>query len=173
MGLQFECPVHLRQIQFLSHQSKIATKIELFTALPNKDGGNSTFSTVKFTRLGYLSLDSNERSQFQARELKSVYVDVTAQWLKILLHKCHINKYNLVNQVGLIALNTLGEPLGPDLSMGPPPSVHRNGSASTTPTNAMNAEDTIPVQFYPQTSERMRALIAAKKRAVELEDYDE
>ena len=60
----------------------------------------------------YLSLDSNERSQFQARELKSVYVDVTAQWLKILLHKCHINKYNLVNQVGLIALNCLGEPLG-------------------------------------------------------------
>merc|ERR1719146_97624 len=53
--------------------------------------------------------------------------------------------------------------------MGPPPSVHRNGSASTTPTNAMAEE----VQFDPQTSERMRALVAAKKRAVELEDYDE
>ena len=41
-----------------------------------------------------------------------VYVDVQALFLKILLHKCHINKYNLVNQVGLIALNCLGEPLG-------------------------------------------------------------
>jgi len=174
LGLQFETPVHLRQIQFLSHQSKIASKIELFTAMSSpKDGANISYNSAKFTRLGYLSLDSNERSQFQARELKSVYVDVQALFLKILLHKCHINKYNLVNQVGLIALNCLGEPLGPDLSMGPPPSVHRNGSASTTPTNAMNAEDTIPVQFDPQTSERMRALIAAKKRAVELEDYDE
>jgi len=176
LGLQFECPVHLRQIQFLSHQSKIATKIELFTALPNKDGPNSTFSTVKFTRLGYLSLDSNERSQFQARELKSVYVDVTAQWLKILLHKCHINKYNLVNQVGLIALNVLGEPLGPDLAMGPPPSAVRGGPVS--PNRAGDrAGDTSPagedVQFDPQTSDRMRALVAAKKRAVEFEDYDE
>ena len=64
---------------------------------------------VQFKRLGYLSLDSNERSQFQdilacfcehvgnghstclhgqARELKSVYVDVVAQFLRILFHKC-------------------------------------------------------------------------------------
>lgn len=173
LGLQFECPVHLRQIQFLSHQSKIATKIELFTALPNKDGGNSTFSTVKFTRLGYLSLDSNERSQFQARELKSVYVDVTAQWLKILLHKCHINKYNLVNQVGLIALNVLGEPLGPDLAMGPPPSAVHRSPVSPPGQSGHSVPSSDDVQFDPQTSERMRALVAAKKRAVELEDYDE
>lgn len=176
LGLQFDCPVHLRQIQFLSHQSKIATKIELFTALPNKDGPSSTFGSVKFTRLGYLSLDSNERSQFQARELKSVYVDVTAQYLKILLHKCHINKYNLVNQVGLIALNVLGEPLGPDLAMGPPPTVPRGmnpvspGASQGSGTGFAIEGD---VQFDPQTSDRMRALVAAKKRAVELEDYDE
>ena len=28
----------------------------------------------------------------QARELKSVYVDVSAQFLRILLHKCHVNR---------------------------------------------------------------------------------
>ena len=33
--LQFFGPVKLKQLQFLSHQSKISTKIELFTALPN------------------------------------------------------------------------------------------------------------------------------------------
>lgn len=54
---------------------------------------------LKFKRLGYLSLDSNERSQFQARELKSVYIDHRSRILKIRLHKCHINKFNLVNQV--------------------------------------------------------------------------
>ncbi|CAE8587431.1 unnamed protein product, partial [Polarella glacialis] len=105
--LQFESPVHLRQVQFLSHQSKIATKIELFTALQPPAGA------IVFKRLGYLSLDSNERSQFQARELKSVYVDVPAQFLRILFHKCHINRYNIVNQVGLIALSCLGEVLDP------------------------------------------------------------
>ena len=33
---------------------------------------------IKFDRLGYLSLDANERSGFSARELKSVYVDTAA-----------------------------------------------------------------------------------------------
>lgn len=120
MVLQFETPVHLRQVQFLSHQSKIATKIELFTALP-AEGLTARYETLQFKRLGYLSLDSNERSQFQARELKSVYVDVSAQFLQIKFHKCHVNRYNIVNQVGLIALNCLGEHLGPDLAVGPPP----------------------------------------------------
>ncbi|CAK9049051.1 unnamed protein product [Durusdinium trenchii] len=69
----------------------IATKIDLYTALPT--GGEASYEAVSFKRptgacecgsglrallpnhqrtLGYLSLDSNERSQFQARELKSV-----------------------------------------------------------------------------------------------------
>lgn len=120
IGLQFETPVHLRQVQFLSHQSKIATKVELFTALPS-EGQNCRYEAATFKRLGYLSLDSNERSQFQARELKSVYVDVSAQFLRIVLHKCHVNRYNIVNQVGLIALHCSGEVLGPDLAVGPPP----------------------------------------------------
>lgn len=121
LGLQFETPVHLRQVQFLSHQSKIATKIELFTAMPAEGQQNTRYESAQFKRLGYLSLDSNERSQFQARELKSVYVDVSAQFLRIVLHKCHVNRYNIVNQVGLIALHCSGEVLGPDLAVGPPP----------------------------------------------------
>lgn len=64
---------------------------------------------IKFTKLGYLSLDSNERSQFQARELKSVYVDAVTLLLKLVFNKCHVNKFNLYNQVGLIALNCMGE----------------------------------------------------------------
>ncbi|OLP97488.1 Centrosomal protein of 104 kDa [Symbiodinium microadriaticum] len=77
-------------VQFLSHQSKcfsctelcmmedgIATKIDLYTAMPAA-GQASTYDALSFKRLGYLSLDSNERSQFQARELKSVYVDVAS-----------------------------------------------------------------------------------------------
>eukprot|EP00913_Durusdinium_trenchii_P002057 g1900.t1 len=106
--LQFESPVHLRQVQFLSHQSKIATKIELFTGL-TPASGPCQLEAVQFKRLGYLSLDNNERSQFQARELKSVYVDVVAQFLRIVFHKCHVNRYNALNQVGLIALSCLGE----------------------------------------------------------------
>ena len=38
---------------------------------------------IEFKKLGYMGLDSNERSQFQARELKSVYVDQVTLLLKI------------------------------------------------------------------------------------------
>jgi centrosomal protein CEP104 len=66
---------------------------------------------IEFKRLGYLSLDPNERSGFQARELKSVYVDSEAVLLKLVVHKCHLNNFNVFNQIGIIALNCMGEPI--------------------------------------------------------------
>ena len=61
-------PPRIRQVQILSHQCKIATKIELFVACKSSPTG--TVDECRWERLGYLSLDSNARSQFQARELK-------------------------------------------------------------------------------------------------------
>lgn len=52
-----------------------------------------------FKRLGYLSFDSNERSNHQARELKSVHVNVHAFLLRLVIHRCHVNKLNIYNQV--------------------------------------------------------------------------
>ncbi len=52
-----------------------------------------------FKRLGYLSFDSNERSNHQARELKSVHVNVQAFLIRFLIHRCHVNKLNIYNQV--------------------------------------------------------------------------
>ncbi|CAM9788520.1 unnamed protein product, partial [Ectocarpus sp. 13 AM-2016] len=81
------------QVQILSHQSKIATQIELFV------GHGDSYESAHFRRLGYLSLNSNERSKYQARELKSVYVNAPGQYLRMLVHKCYINEVNLFNQV--------------------------------------------------------------------------
>ena len=81
-------------MQILSHQSKIATRVELFTGL-----GDDYFH-CQWTRLGYLSLDNNERSQYKARELKSVYVKAKGQFMKLVVHKCYLNQLNLYNQVG-------------------------------------------------------------------------
>ena len=53
--------VAISQIQLLSHQSKIATRVELFV------GTGVDYDTAQFTRLGYFSLDSNERSKFTVR----------------------------------------------------------------------------------------------------------
>jgi hypothetical protein len=66
---------------------------------------------AQWRRLGYLSLNCNERSKFQARELKSVYIDATGTFLRLMVHKCYINELNLFNQVLLptatIAATTL------------------------------------------------------------------
>lgn len=66
---------------------------------------------IKYKKLGYLSLDSNEKSGFQARELKSVYIDTPCMYMKFVLQKCYVNKFNIFNQVGLVALSVFGEPL--------------------------------------------------------------
>ena len=60
---------------------------------------NPLLGKAHFERLGYLSLNSNQRSNYQARELKSVFINCTGRYLRILAHRCYVNKYNLFNQV--------------------------------------------------------------------------
>ena len=102
LGLVFTTPVKIEQMQILSHQSKITTKIEISI------GEGENYDDAKFKRLGSLCLDDNERSGYRARELKSVYLDAKGKFLKLTLHKCYINKFNLYNQIGIVAINVLG-----------------------------------------------------------------
>ena len=44
---------------------------------------------IQFSKLGYLTLNSNERSGFQARELKSVTVNKSCALLKMMFHSNH------------------------------------------------------------------------------------
>ena len=52
---------------------------------------------IQFQKLGFLTLNSNERSGFQARELKSVTVNQPVALLKMLFHTNHQNQFNLEN----------------------------------------------------------------------------
>ena len=38
-------------------------------------------------------------SNLQARELKSIHLDAEGHFVKLVLHKNHVNKYNIYNQV--------------------------------------------------------------------------
>ena len=141
----------IKQIQILSHQSKIASKIEIWVAsdsrltwkyalkaAANRDEAHSYHSInhntsqywkkVTWKRLGYLSLDKNERSNWKARELKSVYIDTKANLIKFALHESHINTINLFNQTGIVSLNVLGTPMG----IIAPPTPHGAGDTSNT-----------------------------------------
>ncbi|XP_052081359.1 centrosomal protein of 104 kDa-like isoform X5 [Mytilus californianus] len=117
--LQLDQRCRLRKIQILSHQYLIATKIEFFVGDVPEDM-SPNLENARYTRLGYVSLSDNEKTGFKARELKSVHVDAVGLYLKLNIHKNHINKYNIYNQVGIIAINVIGETLkGPSDFMDP------------------------------------------------------
>eukprot|EP00903_Cladosiphon_okamuranus_P013509 g12582.t1 len=182
LGLVWEAPARVSQVQILSHQSKIATQIELFV------GHGDSYESAHFRRLGYLSLNSNERSKYQARELKSVYVNAPGQYLRMLVHKCYINEVNLFNQVGIVAVNLLGDKLGklaPGALEAPPapygagprsigvyPPGHHGRMAATRPSHTELNDLSFDMNFDPEAAQRIRDIAAAKDRAVRAEDYD-
>ncbi len=85
----------------MGHQSKIATKIEIETKIDeSKD----------WKKLGYVSLTSNENTNFQARELRSANLNgISAYLIKFTLRVNHVNSHNVFNQVGLISLSVYGD----------------------------------------------------------------
>jgi hypothetical protein len=69
------------------------------TSAGSADAAGAAADAGSMRRLGYLSFDSNERSNHQARELKSVHVTVEAELVRLVIHRCHVNKLNIYNQV--------------------------------------------------------------------------
>lgn len=99
----------IRKLQLLAHQYMIASKVEFYVSesLPEY---LEPYQAERFRRLGYVSLSDNEKTGCRARELKSVYVDAVGQFLKLIFHQNHANKYNIYNQVALVAINIIGDP---------------------------------------------------------------
>ena len=53
----------------------------------------------------FVVLDDNARTEWKARELKSIHVDVYAEYIQLTMDKCHINPLNLFNQVYPVLLH--------------------------------------------------------------------
>ena len=166
----------LQQLQILSHESKIAARIEIFVsdgggaadreaaaegvpAAAEEGAAGAAFSRMPWERLGFVGLDDNRGSNFQARELKTVHLERRGSFLRLLLHAPHANAHNRFNQASIVALNLLGAALpGP---AGPHPETRREGPPEVAP----------HLSFDEATSARLRSLAAAKEAAVAREDY--
>ncbi|XP_046728141.1 centrosomal protein of 104 kDa isoform X2 [Silurus meridionalis] len=99
---------HIRKLQLLAHQYLISAKVEFH--IGDREP-NSPQRLQQFRRLGYVPLSTNEKTGFRARELKSVHVDAVGTYLKLTFHRNHVNSYNIYNQVALVAINILGDPV--------------------------------------------------------------
>ncbi|GMH32444.1 hypothetical protein BSKO_00278 [Bryopsis sp. KO-2023] len=172
--LRLETSSKIHQIQVLSHEYKIASRMDIRAGMPA--AGEDNPDHVNWKLLGHMRFDPNERSGFCARELKSVHVKSRGLFLQFSIQRCHINKQNIYNQVGILAINIIGEPL-PDLSMPPgylevmqplEPEPLQSVSAAT----AM-ADLSLDVNVDPVTASKIREIARLKDLAVAHEEYDE
>lgn len=75
----------------------------------HNDWGDGNFAH-DFQRLGFVSFQSNESTDFASRELKIVHLQPQNRkitLIRLVLHRCHENKYNLFQQVGLLSVTAL------------------------------------------------------------------
>ena len=155
----------------MSHEYKIATKIELYTGL--LPPGETSLDRAVMRRLGHLSFDANTASGHQARELKSVHVNVDAAILRLVVHKCHVNKLNIYNQVGIVALNIIGEPIAP-MDGGLGGGGYDGLAPGPRPPRAAGVSDlSLDFDVDPVTAAKIRQIWELKEDAVAREDYDE
>jgi len=154
------------QVQLLSHQTHIATKMELFVSKQLAVEG------ARFSRLGFLTLKTNVESRYMARELKTVHIDQEAALIKLKIHACHPNEHNLYNQVGVMAINLCGEPLELLPSHSTDEVVGTSKPRNKPKPNG--AEDlSFNMRFDAKTAARIREIQVAKDQAVANEDYDQ
>lgn len=97
--MAFPQTCNISSMQLLSHQSKISTKVDILVSNPSPEQLNGDLRNLTFKKIGYFMLSNNETSNFQSRELKTVYIDSPSVLLKLILHKPHTNAMNLFNQV--------------------------------------------------------------------------
>ncbi|KPI86879.1 hypothetical protein ABL78_4069 [Leptomonas seymouri] len=109
--LRFPGNVWLQQLRILSHESKIATKVEVRVAKLTKDddwGNPPSFRNVRFVKLGSVDFNSNEQSHYKSKERKTVHLKTEAYFLKLLFGRPYINALNPSHQIGIYSLECSG-----------------------------------------------------------------
>lgn len=133
--------VELETLQFVSHQFKIANRVDLYVAKADKE----------FKALGSFNFSNNAHSNYTSRELKSASLNgIKAQYIKIVIPGCHANPNNPTNQVGIVSFNVLGRGGIPKSSV--PKSMGANG-------------------YDPDSNDILDQLERQKREAVDKEDF--
>ena len=112
--IQFNQPVFLKQINMVIHEKNIPAQIKFYTYYPEKNNDIiDNYHNLRYKYVGFIKMDTNERSQFRARESRKVYVNTKSLFLKIELGQNYRNEFNIFNQVGLMNLDFYGSYLPP------------------------------------------------------------
>ena len=175
--LDLRQPARLSHVQLLSHESKIASRLDLAVSMQDPE-------KRRWKHLGYMVLGDNEETAFEARELLSVNVSSVAQnlpcrYVRIVVQGCHPHKLNPGNQVGIIGLNILGRyvaaaPLDPEVASGAALEASRIAAGRAGPPTT-SAQPTLPPSRAGLSANpilvRLDQVRRAKQEAASQEDY--
>lgn len=160
--LQFLTPVHLRQINILSNEKKIPSLIEFYCFYPsNSNEMYSNYKSLSFDKLGYIRMDTNSKTNYKAREFRKVFVDTNCLYLKLVLQKNYLNKYNVFNQVGLISLEFFGTPI-----LTPKNELYLKESLR-------NRQEVNEEEMDEISQEKLKILKNQLEEALKIEDFDD
>ncbi|CAH8445953.1 unnamed protein product [Schistosoma curassoni] len=167
--LSLEAKASFRKIQLLCHQYLIASKIEFFVG-DTPDDEMEHFKNARYTRLGYVALSDNQATEYKARELKSVHIDASGSYIQLFLYKNHPNNLNLYSQVGIVAINLIGD------------FIDKNGRSDSddSPVGLFRPDYIPPTEdlafdMYqdPEVANIIRRLEKQKRLAVKAERFDQ
>ncbi|KAH0790538.1 UvrB/uvrC motif family protein [Histomonas meleagridis] len=92
------------QIRFISHQTKIASNINIFFA---KDAPN--YRKAKFELIDSFQFSDNQQNNFKAREVQCAHLQsISVRYLKLQITSVYQNKFNKAEQVGLASVFVMG-----------------------------------------------------------------
>lgn len=172
--LELEYQTRIRKIQILSHECFIASEVEFYVGVAPAD----RLSDVQYKRIGYIELSSNEKTNYQSRELKSVHIDVIASHIRYIIHKNHVYPLNFFNQVGIVAINILGDDIFEEQKF--PLNNNRDQSTSLILPPLSNRQDNIQstddlaFDLYqdPEVAKVIRKMEKKKQIAVQQEHFE-
>ena len=90
--IQLNKPSKLYQINLTLHETKIPTKIDFYYFYPdqNKEKNKNEkidLNNIPFLKLGFITPNSNEKTNFKAREFQKIKINQNVFFLKFVLHK--------------------------------------------------------------------------------------
>ena len=172
--VDFHSYVNIKLINLLMHEKKIPTMIEFINCIPKiMDTKNAYNNNIYYTqkRIGFIKLSSNAETNYKARELRKVHVDIFTRRLKLILHRNYPNTFNLFCQVGIISMNFLGYIIPDEIDKD---NVNLNYSELLLDEDINDLDENVVLEKMDQTSkEKLKLLINELNEKRINEQYEE
>ena len=101
---KFKSQVYIETVKLISHESKIARRVSIYTS-----NNESVNNKPAFQKIGHIKFSDNSSTQFNARELKVVHINMHMFYFKLVFKDCYKNQLNTYDQVGLISAQFIGK----------------------------------------------------------------